>query len=89
MIRALAVIATAVVAATVAFARTHSPPDPQQQAQGDGCERNDTTLHTLQSPNWGVNSALLQPPGMRPLGTPSSNQNGFAYSGALLVPRLR
>jgi hypothetical protein len=44
---ALALCVTSVVAA-----RTLVPPDPQRQAEADGCERNDTTLHTLESPNW-------------------------------------
>jgi hypothetical protein len=42
----------ALAAPTSVLARTHAPPDPQVQALADGCERNDTTLHTLESPNW-------------------------------------
>jgi hypothetical protein len=42
----------ALAATTSVLARTQAPPDPQVQALADGCERNDTTLHTLQSPNW-------------------------------------
>src|SRR3954469_17637854 len=34
------------------LARTQTPPDPLQQATADGCERNDSTLHALKSPNW-------------------------------------
>jgi hypothetical protein len=51
----VAVVAAALLALAVAtgvLARTHAPPDPLQQATLDGCERDDTTLHTLQSPNW-------------------------------------
>jgi len=44
--------ATALVVAAGVLARALTPPDPLLQAQADGCERNDTTLHTLQSPNW-------------------------------------
>jgi hypothetical protein len=44
--------AIALVAAAGVLARSLTPPDPLLQAQADGCERNDTTLHTLQSPNW-------------------------------------
>jgi hypothetical protein len=45
-------VAVALVAAAGVLARSLSPPDPQLQAVADGCERNNTTLHTLQSPNW-------------------------------------
>ena len=51
----VALIAAATIALVVAagvLARALSPPDPLLQAEADGCERNDTTLHTLQSPNW-------------------------------------
>jgi hypothetical protein len=51
----VAIVAASLVALAAAagvFARTQTPPDPLQQATADGCERNDTTLHTLQSPNW-------------------------------------
>src|SRR5437867_10925461 len=51
----VAVAAAGLVALAVAagvLARPSAPPDPLQQATADGCERNDTTLHTLQSPNW-------------------------------------
>ena len=48
----IAAAATALVVAAGVLARALSPPDPLLQAQADGCERNDTTLHTLQSPNW-------------------------------------
>jgi hypothetical protein len=44
--------AIALVAAAGVLARSLTPPDPQLQAVADGCERNDTTLHTLASPNW-------------------------------------
>ena len=44
--------AVALVAAAGVLARSLTPPDPLLQAVADGCERNDTTLHTLQSPNW-------------------------------------
>jgi hypothetical protein len=44
--------AIALVAAAGVLARSLTPPDPLLQAVADGCERNDTTLHTLQSPNW-------------------------------------
>jgi hypothetical protein len=44
--------AIALVAAAGVLARSLAPPDPLLQAVADGCERNDTTLHTLQSPNW-------------------------------------
>lgn len=44
--------AIALVAAAGVLARSLTPPDPQLQAVADGCERNDTTLHTLSSPNW-------------------------------------
>jgi len=51
--RVVVVAATvALVAAVGVLARTQAPPDPLLQAQADGCERNDTTLLTLQSPNW-------------------------------------
>jgi hypothetical protein len=46
------VAAFALIAAAGVLARSLTPPDPLLQAQADGCERNDTTLHTLQSPNW-------------------------------------
>jgi hypothetical protein len=45
-----ALVALAVTAGVLANA--DAPPDPLQQATADGCERNDSTLHTLQSPNW-------------------------------------
>src|SRR3954447_10398406 len=55
----VAIVAASLVAPPVAraaaagvLAGTRTPPDPLQQATADGCERNDTTLHTLQSPNW-------------------------------------
>jgi hypothetical protein len=54
-VRRLAVVlaaALALGAAAVVAARTLAPPNPQRQAEADGCERNDTTLHTLESPNW-------------------------------------
>jgi hypothetical protein len=44
--------AIALLAAAGVLARSLTPPDPLLQAQADGCERNDTTLHTLASPNW-------------------------------------
>ncbi|MHB8642921.1 MAG: hypothetical protein ACYDA3_08560 [Gaiellaceae bacterium] len=44
--------AIALIAAAGVLARALTPPDPLLQATADGCERNDTTLHTLQSPNW-------------------------------------
>lgn len=52
--RVLLVAATLVALAVTAgvLAQAGSPPDPLQQATADGCERNDSTLHTLQSPNW-------------------------------------
>jgi len=46
------VAAIALIAAAGVLARALTPPDPLLQATADGCERNDTTLHTLQSPNW-------------------------------------
>jgi hypothetical protein len=46
-----AVLVALAVAAGV-LARAQAPPDPLQQATADGCERNDTTLHTLEAPNW-------------------------------------
>lgn len=46
------VAALALVGAAGVLARALTPPDPLQQATADGCERNDTTLHTLESPNW-------------------------------------
>jgi hypothetical protein len=51
----VAIAATALIALAVTarvFAHVQAPPDPIQQATLDGCERNDTTLHTLHSPNW-------------------------------------
>ena len=51
----VAIVAASLVALAAAagvLARPRRPPDPLQQATADGCERNDTTLHTLQSPNW-------------------------------------
>jgi hypothetical protein len=51
--RAVVVVAgLALVACATVLARALTPPDPLLQATADGCERNDTTLHTLQSPNW-------------------------------------
>jgi hypothetical protein len=44
--------AVALIAAAGVLARSLTPPDPLLQSQADGCERNDTTLHTLESPNW-------------------------------------
>ena len=46
------VAAIALIAAAGVLARSLTPPDPLLQSQADGCERNDTTLHTLASPNW-------------------------------------
>ncbi len=46
------VAAFALVVAAGVLARTLTAPDPLLQATADGCERNDTTLHTLESPNW-------------------------------------
>jgi hypothetical protein len=48
----IGVAAIALIAAAGVLARALTPPDPLLQATADGCERNDTTLHTLQSPNW-------------------------------------
>jgi hypothetical protein len=47
-----AAAALALAGGSVVAARTLAPPDPQLQAEADGCERNDTTLHTRESPNW-------------------------------------
>lgn len=48
-------VATVLLALAVTagvLARPDTPPDPLQQAVADGCDRDDATLHTLQSPNW-------------------------------------
>jgi hypothetical protein len=52
--RVVVVAAGLVVLAAAAgvLATTEAPPDPLGQAMADGCERNDATLLTLQSPNW-------------------------------------
>jgi hypothetical protein len=55
--------AVALVAAAGVLARSLTPPDPLLQAKADGCERNDTTLHTLQSPNWVRVNDKDYPPG--------------------------
>ena len=47
-----AAVGVSLMAGTAVLARTLAPPDPLAQAVADGCERNDTTLHTLESPNW-------------------------------------
>ena len=44
--------AVGLAVAAAVLARSLAPPNPLLQAQVDGCERNDTTLHTFQSPNW-------------------------------------